>query len=320
MMSVARFDPEILALFTAAAEAATGSAGSAAPVRGDALGLRSIIDAGLSVIPRPAVEGISAGTHITSAPDGGSLELRWYSSRDEGRTDRPAVVYFHGGGRVAGKIDHYDGVIRHYVQQTKVPMLQVEYRLAPEHPGTVAAEDGLTALQWLLKHAEDLGVDPERVAVMGDSGGGGVAAGTAILARDNGVRLAKQILIYPMLDDRNTIPDPTLEGLVTWTHETNWTGWHAVLGDTIGNEEVSPVAAPARLTNFKGLPPAYIEVGDLDIFRDESIGYAQGLHRAGIGCELHVLAGVIHGHDLMDFSLSVSQQSLAERCRAIKSL
>lgn len=320
MSAVDRFDPEILALFTAAASATTGNSEFTMPERGDALGLRAVIDAGLAVIPRPAVAGVSADSHGARRPDGTSLDMRWYSREDDDREDRAAIVYFHGGGRVAGKIAHYDGVVRHYVQQTNVPILLVEYRLAPEHTGTAAQEDGLAALQWLIHHAGDLQVDPARIGLMGDSGGGGVAAGTAILARDNGIGVAKQILIYPMLDDRTTVPHPATDGLATWTPDTNWTGWHAVLGEGIGSADVSPVAAPGRLENFSGLPPAYVEVGDLDIFKDESISYAQGLHHAGIPCELHVHAGVIHGHDLMSFDMQLTQRTIAERCRVMSAL
>lgn len=320
MSAVDRFDPEILALFTAAANATTENPEFAMPERGDALGLRSVIDAGLAVIPRPDVAGVSTDSYWVERHDGAGMEVRWYSRDDDARADRAAIVYFHGGGRVAGTIDHYDGVIRHYVRETNVPMLLVDYRLAPEYTGTAAQEDGFAGLQWLAGHAKDLRVDPFRIGLMGDSGGGGVAAGTAILARDNGAGVAKQILIYPMLDDRTTVTDPALDGLATWTPDTNWTGWHAVLGDSIGGADVSPVAAPARLDDFSGLPPAYIEVGDLDIFRDESMSYAQRLHHAGIPCELHVNAGVIHGHDLMSFDMQLTRRTIADRCRAISTL
>lgn len=320
MSAMNRFDPEIVALFEAAAATATAEPAMTAPERGDVRGLREMINNGLGVIPRPPATNVEVTSYTAETSDGSSLELRWYTCRDDDATGRPAVVYFHGGGRIAGKVEHYDGVVQHYVAETGTPMLQVEYRLAPEHPGSAAQEDGLAAITWLVDNARELRVDADRIGVMGDSGGGGVAAGTAILARDHDIHVAKQILIYPMLDDRNTRPDPHLEGLVTWTHETNWTGWHAVLGDTIGTEGVSPVAAPGRLTNFSGLPSAYIEVGDLDIFRDESMAFAQGLFAAGVPCELHINAGVIHGHDLMSFELGASLRSHAARCRAIKTL
>jgi len=122
MSAVDRFDPEILALFTAAANATTENPEFAMPERGDALGLRSVIDVGLAVIPRPDVAGVSTDSYWVERRNGAGVEVRWYSRDDDARADRAAIVYFHGGGRVAGTIDHYDGVIRHYVQETNVPM------------------------------------------------------------------------------------------------------------------------------------------------------------------------------------------------------
>jgi acetyl esterase/lipase len=169
-------------------------------------------------------------------------------------------------------------------------------------------------------HASELGIDPERIAIMGDSGGGGVAAGAAILARDNGTPLVKQILIYPMLDDRNIEPDHHLVPFAGWTFDNNYTGWNALLGEDLAGEKVSPVAAPARNTNFEGLAPSYIEVGELDIFRDESVEYASKLWRAGISVELHVHPGAPHGFELSTPSAQVTQRSNADRVRVLQSI
>jgi acetyl esterase/lipase len=232
----------------------------------------------------------------------------------------PAVVYIHGGGMVCGTLENYDRLLRYYVQQTKIPFLAVGYRLSPEYPGTIPAEDSFAGVRWMFDHAAELGVDATRIALMGDSGGGGVGAGAAILARDNGVQLSKQILIYPMLDDRNTEPDPDLAPTAVWTYDNNYTGWNALLGKDLGGPSVSPVAAPARLADFAGLAPAYIEVGELDIFRDESIDYAQRILRAGISCELHVHPGGPHGHDWLNPNSALSRRAVAERLRVIVSL
>ncbi len=150
------------------------------------------------------------------------------------------------------------------------------------------AEGVFSGLTWLMGHSPYLGVDPSRIALMGDSGGGGPTAGAAILARDRNARPAKQILIYPMLDDRTSTPGPIPDQLLTWGYDSNYTGWVTLLGDEIGGATVSPIAAPARLADVTGLAPAYIEVGDLDIFRDECIAYAGGLAAAGVPVELHV--------------------------------
>ncbi|MDJ0105410.1 alpha/beta hydrolase [Rhodococcus erythropolis] len=279
-----------------------------------------MLDLGMAEVPSPPSAGVVARSYFVSVPDGKQIELRWYSTDSDISATGPAVVYLHGGGMIGGKVDYYDGLVRHYVQVSTVPMLLVDYRVAPEQTGTGLAEDGFAGLRWLLEHADDLGVDCTRVAVMGDSGGGGIAAGTAILARDRGVSLAKQILIYPMLDDRTTEPDPRLEDMVAWTYDNNWTCWKAVLGDAFGGDTVSPVVVPARLEDLTGLPSAYIEVAEIDILRDEGIAYAQSLHKAGVSCELHVIPGVLHGYDRMSFAIGVSSRTLADRCRVIASL
>jgi acetyl esterase/lipase len=199
-----------------------------------------------------------------------------------------------------------------------VPLLSVDYRLAPEYSGTALVDDGHAALTWLAARAADFDVDPARIAVMGDSGGGGVAAGVAITARDAGVAVAKQLLIYPMLDDRTVDPDAELDGLASWSYDNNFTGWDAVFGDSRGSADVPARAAPARLTDFVGLAPAFIDVGELDIFRDESIRYARNLLLAGVSTELYVRPGLPHGFNRID--LEISRRSWADRYRAIQSI
>lgn len=153
---------------------------------------------------------------------------------------------------------------------------------------------------------------------MGDSAGGGLAAGVALLARDRGgPALARQILIYPMLDDRTTTPDPALTPFAFWTYDDNITGWGALLGDAAGGAEVSPYAAPARVADVVGLPTTYIEVGELDIFRDEDIEYARRLGAAGISTELHVHTGAPHGFDGFAPSTDVVRRAVADRHRVL---
>lgn len=188
---------------------------------------------------------------------------------------------------ILGDLDSYDTLLSWYVAHSRVPFLSVGYRLAPEATGTMLAEDVFAGLTWLTGHAHELAVDPGRIAVMGDSGGGAPAAATAILARDRHIPLSRQILVSPMLDDRNQTPDPNRAPFLTWTYDDNYTAWNAVLGDTLGTREVPPIAAPARLADFAGLAPAYIDTGDLDIFRDEDIAYAARLTAADVPVELH---------------------------------
>jgi acetyl esterase/lipase len=212
-------------------------------------------------------------------------------------------------------------LIETFVAWTGVPFLAVEYRLAPEFPAGTAAVDGLKALEWLLEHAEQLGVDRSRVAVMGDSAGGGVAAAVAVLARDHNLSLAKQVLIYPMLDDRNTVADPHMEAAASmFSYEFNRTSWEAVLGSERDSPDVPGLAAPARNRDFARLAPAYIEVGEIDIFRDEDVGYAQRLWSAGVSAELHVHPGYPHAFDVLLLGDELGNRHREDKIRVIRSV
>jgi acetyl esterase/lipase len=254
----------------------------------------------------------------TTAADGAALALRWYERR--GSAPGSAVVYAHGGGMVAGSLDLCHPVVADYVLVTGVPFLAAEYRLAPEVDGTRPAEDVFAALGWLLEHARELGVDPARVAVMGDSAGGGLAAAASILAREAGIALAHQILVYPMLDDRPVAGDGRPERHVTWTRQWNDTAWTTLLGEARGGPDVPAVAAPARLEDFGGLPPAYVEVGGLDIFLDEDITFARGLARAGVAVELHVHPSAPHSFERFAPESALARRVGADRARVIASL
>jgi acetyl esterase/lipase len=156
---------------------------------------------------------------------------------------------------------------------------------------------------------------------MGDSAGGGIAAALAILCRDRGTpALAHQILLYPMLDDRTTTPDPEIAPFAGWTYEDNITGWNALLGPRDQDSQVAPSAAPARLTDAHGLPPAYLEVGQLDVFRDETLLYALILSQGGVPVELHLHPGVPHEYDAIAPDADVSRRAQTDRDRILKSL
>jgi len=312
-------DPEIDGVLKAHAQAGL-EANMVLPERGDALALRAALDAALDLSSDvwPDAPDVSSQTFVTHGQNGAEIELRWYTRNE--RTIGPSIVYCHGGGMISGTLDNYDSLVRYYVQESGVPFLAVGYRLAPEFAGTIPAQDAFAGVQWMFEHAEELRVDPARIALMGDSGGGGVGAGAAILARDKGIRLSKQILIYPMLDDRNTTPDPLLAPTATWTYDNNYTSWKALLGDDLGEPHVCSVAAPARLTDFAGLSPGYIEVAELDIFRDESIEYAQQMLRAGVSCELRVHPGGPHGYDWLNPEAALCKRALADRIRVITAL
>ena len=266
----------------------------------------------------PEYPEVSRTTYTAASHDGVPVELCWYAPPGQSPSlASPAAVYLHGGGMIAGSVKLYDRWVAAYVADSGIPMLAVDYRLAPEHPHPSPAEDSYAGLAWLAAHAAELGVDAGRIAVMGDSAGGGLAAATALLARDRGVPVARQILIYPMLDDRTTTPDPALAPFAIWSYDDNYTGWHALLGEAIGTDRVPGSAAPARAADLAGLPALYLEVGELDIFRDECINYARRAADAGVSVELHVHPGCPHGFDRIAPDAHVTRRSRTDRLRVL---
>ena len=268
----------------------------------------------------PAVEGVSSQDKFAPGAQGEpEVRVRVYRPIDQ-PSKLPALYWIHGGGYVMGDIEQDDRLMKQLVRRIGCVAVSVDYRLAPEHPFPAPVEDCYAGLKWLFRHADQLGVEPSRIAIGGASGGGGLAAGLALLARDRGeVQVAFQLLIYPMIDDRNLTPasfaitDPRM-----WNRESNRLGWRAYLGREGGGPDVSPYAAASRATDLKNLPPAYIPVGALDLFVDKNIEYAQRLIQAGVPTELHVYPGAFHGFDLFAPSATVSKQFKADRDSALK--
>lgn len=227
----------------------------------------------------------------------------------------PAVLGIHGGGMVLGTRFFGTGELIDLAHRHGVVGVAVEYRLAPEHPGPAAAEDCYAALEWMAANAGDLGIDPGRLIVSGTSAGGGLSASVALMARDRGgPRLAGQLLNTPMLDDRNqTVSSRQYDGIGVWDRSNNTAGWDALLGDTCGTDEVSPYSAAARAASLAGLPPAFIEVGAAEVFRDEAITYASRIWASGGSAELHVWSGAYHGFSGSSPDANVSRAALAAR-------
>ena len=219
-------------------------------------------------------------------------------------TKLPVLLHCHGGGFVLLGPEATDGRNRFRAGDLGCLVVSVDYRLAPETPFPGPIEDCYAVLTWLYRNAEALNVDTTRIAVGGESAGGGLAASLALMARErNEVPLAFQLLIYPMLDDRTgTVPPAEKNastGAVMWTADNNRFGWRALLGREPGTGSVSPYCAAARATSVAGLPPALLQVGALDILADETIDYAHRLIRAGVPTELQVYPGFFHGADLL---------------------
>jgi len=233
---------------------------------------------------------------------------------------RPGIVHMHGGLYVLDEPSRLVGFHQIIARDLDCTFVSVDYRLAPETTYAGSVEDTHAALTWVYHHADELGIDPARIAVMGESAGGGHAALLAIAARDRGeVPIAFQCLTYPMIDDRicSVRHPPYPIGLLE-PRDGNVYGWRSFLGQEPGTDLVPTAAVPARVEDLKGLPPAWIGVGAIDIFVIESMEFAQRLIEAGVQTELVVVPGAFHGFDAYGRDKPVVQRFLDSRTNALR--
>jgi acetyl esterase/lipase len=240
-------------------------------------------------------------------PDGApEVALRIYRPKGGG-SNLPCIYWVHGGGYFTGSAMDPDARLDRWVSQIGCVAVSVEYRLAPETPFPGPLDDVHAGLQWVANNPSELGIDASKLAIGGGSAGGGLAAGLALLVRDRGeIPVIFQLLVYPMIDDRFLTVSSTMD-TIGWTVAASRLGWSAYLGVPPGSDGVSPYAAPARAEDLSGLPPAFVCVGDLDIFRDEDIEYARRLSDAGVPTELHVYPGVPHAFENSAPEVAVSR-------------
>jgi len=225
----------------------------------------------------------------------------------------PVVLQIHGGGFLFGTAELGDPRNRAMAKSVGCAVASVDYRLAPETPFPGGLEDCYTALAWLHRNATSLGLDPGLIAIRGESAGGGLAAGLAILARDRGgPPIRFQLLIYPMLDDRTVTREANPHaGEFVWDAASNRYGWQCWLGLPPGSADVPPLAAPARVEDLAGLPPALIATAALDMFAEENLDYARRLMRAGVPTELYLAPAAFHGFEAMAPEAEVSRRFIA---------
>ncbi|WP_405467839.1 alpha/beta hydrolase [Streptomyces canus] len=274
----------------------------------------------------PGVEELIKGRPIEHfertipGPEGAPDLLVSVFRRTDHVTPGPGFFFTHVGGLIFG--DRFVGIapIVDYVEQLDAVVVTAEYRLAPENPAPAQVEDSYAALKWTAEHAEELGFAPDKLIAAGMSAGAGLAAAVALKARDNdGPDLAGQLLTYPMLDDRNdTVSSHQIDGIGVWDRTSNFTGWNAALGDRRGTADVSPYESPSRATDLSGLPPAYIEVGSVDLVRDESAAYASAIWAAGGSAELHVWAGGFHLYELVAADTAIAVASREARTNWVR--
>jgi len=240
----------------------------------------------------------TAGVEVTEHRIPGGVRIRLYRPVSAASAPHGAILHAHGGGFVMCDLESSHARNTQLARELGVPLVSVDYRLAPEHPFPAAVDDTYAALQWLAAEAPAVGADPARIVLHGISAGAGLVAGVALLARDRGGPAPSfQYLGIPVLDDRQSTGSMRrFTDTPMWDAAQAAISWTAYLGPGVpGSPDVSPYAAPARATDLSGLPPAYISVMEFDPLRDEGIGYAQALLTAGVTVELHLFPGTFHG-------------------------
>ncbi|KAF4970327.1 hypothetical protein FSARC_2647 [Fusarium sarcochroum] len=274
----------------------------------------------------PYPSGVTETVYKIKSYDGAEIEITRFASEETLASEKPtpAVVYFHGGGYVACSVQLFAPQIARFANDSKLPYFAVSYRLAPEYPAPTAVEDAYAAIQYVSSSAADLKIDPTKIAVQGDSSGGGLAAGVALMARDRQLDppIAKQVLIYPMLDDRYhvEIDDPTIDFMIVKPDGAKIT-WDAYASKVREGDDAQALsyAIPARADTLRGLPSTYIDVGSLDLFRDENLEYAKRLANDHVEVEFHLWPGLPHGFEGIR-SLSWSSRTHESRVDALKGI
>ena len=312
MSSRELIDPEVAVPLNLLLEAMPGGFNSVA----DIVQRRATVEAMLSGIEVPDNPDVSKEDRTIPGPAGEpDISVRIY--RPVNATGaRPGIFFIHGGGMILGTVAGEDPTATLICDQVGAIVVSVEYRLSPEtpHPGPV--EDCYAGLQWMVKNATELGYDPDRLAVYGASAGGGLTIATALLARDRGGPALKFMMpIYPMIDDTNTTASSEeITDIGIWDRSGNIEAWAWYLG----GKPADQYAAPTRAEDLSGLPPAFIDVGTVDLFRDEDIHFAQRLMAAGVPTELHIHPGAYHAAETFAIDAPLAQRIWALRLDALK--
>jgi acetyl esterase/lipase len=270
----------------------------------------------------PELESVRREQRFIPGPMGApSVRILIYRAADRAAAPQPLYFHVHGGGYIMGVPEMNEASNRAIAHEQRCVVVSVDYRLAPEtrYPGSL--EDCYAALLWAHDQATELNIDPARIAIGGESAGGGHAAALTILARDRGqVPVSFQLLESPMLDDRtgSSVEANPFAGRFVWTPESNRFGWQALLGTEPGSRDVPDVAVPARTPDLTGLPATCITIGALDLFLEETLEYTRRLNRAGVPTELHVIPGAFHGYQMAGPGAPQVQQCDRLRTEALR--
>ena len=280
----------------------------------DIVARRAAMSASRAAVPKAEFPNLDVAEHTYAGP-AGDLTLRLYRPTSA-PAKGPGLICIHGGGMIMGDLDSQDEIMREASTALDMPIASIDYRKAPEHPYPAAPEDCYAGVCWVFEQAAELGMDADNIGLMGASAGGGLALAVALMLRDRGGPKLNYLLpIYPMIDDRHeTSSSHEVVDIGIWDREGSIEAWNWYLGDSAPDA----YAAPARAEDLSGLPPTYIDVGDLDLFRDEDISIAQRLSAAGVPVEFHLWTGAYHASELFAPQAALSQRIWATRYAAIR--
>lgn len=242
--------------------------------------------------------------YVSGMNNNPKVKIRIYKPiKNQGKM--PGLMYIHGGGYITGNAEMMDAECVELAEHLSCFVISPDYRLAPEYPYPAAVEDCYAALLWMWNQADMLAVDRDRIALLGESAGGGLVAAVAIMARDRKeVKVCFQVPMCPMIDERCITPSSNeMIDQRCWNRDANLFGWNAYLKD-IDRECVPSYASPSHADTLEGLPPTYIAVGDLDPFVDENIEYVARLRKAHVPVEFHIYPGCFHGYTIIESEIS----------------
>ncbi|MEW6402167.1 MAG: alpha/beta hydrolase [Chloroflexota bacterium] len=247
------------------------------------------------------------------------IRLRLYEPKSVS-TPTPVLLWMHGGGYVIGRPEQNDVSCAQWVRELGITVVSVDYRYGSKYPFPAGLEDCYSALKWVASHSQQISVDETRIAIGGESAGGGLAASLVHLAYDRQeVKPVFQLLVYPMLDDGTALrADIDDRNNITWNQKSNRFGWESYLGKKCGAEDLPEYSVPARRKDLSGLAPAWIGVGTLDLFYDEDMAYAQRLNESGVKCEMNIVPGAFHGFDVFDPDIPIVQDFRKAQIAALR--
>lgn len=312
MTDRSRLDPEATVSLDGLLQALPGGFNAIADINAR----RATVAGIMATVEVPKNPNVEITEHIAPGP-AGEIKVRVYSPKNVA-APRPALVYIHGGGMILGSIDGEQGNAQMMCDQLGMTIASVDYRKAPEDPHPAATLDCFAAAKWVFANATSLGIDVNKIGIYGGSAGGGLTISVALKARDEGGPNFKfMVPIYPMIDHRNESHSSKLiTDVGIWDRAGSIEAWSWYLGGQKPDQHSSPAIA----TNLKGLPPAYIDVGEMDMFCDEDLDFVKRLGEADVRVEFHLWPGVYHGAEIFAPDAPISKNIVATRLAGIRRL